>query len=334
MTSAPFKYAFAHADDFDKIVNKIIKKVPHEVADTHFHPSSFGHWCRRREVLRLLKQHLKVAVPRSKPAPGLQRIFAIGNAVHDHFRDTVFSELLRGSWVCRRCGQTTEKDAPCPKKCSTCGNTRYHSLWHAFSYKEESLVYPEAQLSGSYDGLIEYRDRLRVLELKSIREDLFKTLQAPYTGHVVQAHAYGIMLRATGRDIKSALIVYVNKSSGATKAFLVGFMPEVSDWLLKEIAAARDLAKENYTAVRTVTDIGILAQGPEFTARAAVVCTSPTTSRAKSCASCSECFAGKRKEKKHGIDQSAQPEQAGGEEDGETGGEADSAEDADEGSGS
>lgn len=294
------KHRFAKLPDFDKMTGKIIHDTPVEVADTYTHASSFNNWCRRREVYRVIKQAAKIAVPRSKFAPAMKKLFEVGHAIHNHFRDTVLSSLLCGSWKCVACGQlhTAETPIPCPDKCEKCGAVRHHATWHSFHFVEAPLIAPELQLTGSNDGFIMYMGKTRVLELKSMNPDKWKLLQRPMTGHVTQVQAYIGMLREQHQSqVNTGVIVYVNKTTGAMKAFLVPFEPAIFDWVKAESLAVVELGKKY--AAATAAEIKVLARNPAFNADAPIVCKAATASMASSCASCRECFMATSTKKGH-----------------------------------
>lgn len=293
MTQKSPKYRFASVTGFDKANNAALKKIPVELADTAVHPSSFGNWCRRREILRMVKQHLHIAVPRSKFKSAMRKLFEIGHAVHERFRDTVLSSVMVGTWACEECGFRHGPYARCPSKCEQCGNVRHHDLWKAFRYVEQKLAVPDKSFSGSTDGLIMFNNLERVLEMKSEREDRWLVRTAPSRGHVLQAIAYiGMFRQHEARDVKSALIVYVNKSTGAMKAFLVPFSEEVYQWLLNEVELVHKVARE-WSGAKHMSDIQAMVRDEEFNKVAPIVCATPKVSMAASCASCKECFLGK-----------------------------------------
>lgn len=294
MTQKSPKYRFASVTSFDKANNAALKKMPIELADTAVHPSSFGNWCRRREVLRMVKQQLGIAVPRSKFKSAMRKLFEIGHAVHERFRDTVLSSMMVGTWACDMCGHNHGPYMSCPEACINCGNVRHHDLWKSFRYVEQKLSVPDKRFSGATDGLIEFNVLERVLEMKSEREDLWIRRKAPSRGHVLQAIAYtGMFRHHEKRDVKSALLVYVNKSTGAMKAFLVPYSEEIYQWLLAEVDVVHELAKQ-WSGAKHMSDIQAMARDAEFTKVAPIVCATPTVSMAASCASCKECFLGKQ----------------------------------------
>lgn len=294
MTQKSPKYRFASVTGFDKANNAALKKIPIELADTAVHPSSFGNWCRRREILRMVKQHLKIAVPRSKFKSAMRKLFEIGHAVHDRFRNTVLSAVMIGTWACEECGHKHGPYMRCPAECKNCGNKRYHDLWSAFRYVEQKLAVPDKRFSGATDGLIEFNGLERVLEMKSEREDRWIARTAPSRGHVLQAIAYtGMFRHHEDRDIKSALIIYVNKTTGALKAFLVPYSAEIYQWLLDEVDLVHKVAV-TWSGAKHMSDIQAMVRDAEFNKVAPIVCATPTVSMAASCASCKECFLGKQ----------------------------------------
>lgn len=283
------KYKFANDPAFDQVVNDIIKEVPLEVSDAMFHPSSFGSWCRRREVFRILKQHLQIAVPRSKHPPSMRKIFEIGTAVHNHFRDTLLSSMLRGDWKCKTCGVVaTTETGECPIECWNCGNRRYHAIWDQFKYVEPTIANAELRVGGSCDGKIFYRLKLRVLELKTMREQEWLHIDSPKAGHVYQALIYA---KELGLD--SILIVYVNKTTAAMKAYVVPVSPALIEWISNELLSTIAVVERYLPLIKTKDDLLKIAVDAEFTNLNPIVCETKTISKAKSCHSCKECFQGK-----------------------------------------
>jgi len=292
-------FKFAIDANFDKATGTIISDVPVEVADKNVHPSSFNRWCRRREVFRVLKQRLNIAVPRSKFDPRMKKLLEIGTAVHEHFRDTVLSEMMVGSWTCRKCSKLHGPLIKCPSVCENCGNRRYHCLWHAFRYEETKVTAADRPLTGSLDGFIDYRGKLRVAEIKSEREDAWKKRMAPSAGHVHQGHVYaGLAKHVLGVDVNSILVIYVNKTNGAMKAYLVPLSEQVFKWVMAEVAAVTDVAEAWAKTVNNAQDLLRISQLETFKASCPIVCKSDQVSNARSCPSRKECFNGVPKAKK------------------------------------
>lgn len=289
-------WTFASDDGFDKSVLEQLDAIPIEVADKYTHPSSFNKWCRRREVLRVLKQSLAIPVPRSSPDAKTQKVFEIGKAVHDHFRDTVLSSMMVGTWTCRSCLKQHGPMRKCPSACEQCGKKQHHCLWHTFRYEETAVNSETDLISGSIDGFIEYRGRLRVLEVKSEREDLWVTRETPSVGHVMQAQLYtGLARDLLNIDVSSMLVLYVNKTDGAIKAFLVPFSTDMYGWLMDEIRKVNQLAAEAAKQVKTRDDLlRVIATG-QFEQDCPIVCPDRSSPQARSCPSRVECFSHKNK---------------------------------------
>lgn len=275
-------------------------KKPAIAADSYVRISSIGYMCERREVLAAKMEEDQVEV---RPIT-LELIFGLGHSVHDLMQNHIFgpAKLLIGDWECKYCGHThtdciqpdvcTEccfrwRCSSCEEiiesekrvdTCPTCGNgSIVDEPVNPFRYVEQTVKDEELGIGGHYDGGVMLDGKLWVLEIKSMRGDLFYKLTEPQESHIEQALLYAHLKGAEG-----ALIVYVNKNGRNKDDFYKEYTVPMDKSILKR-------ALDKVSSVRKHIAAGTI---PERT-----LCINRSSYRARSCPLKEICFADKPKRK-------------------------------------
>lgn len=146
----------------------------------------------------------------------LRITFDHGKSMENNLRNNWLRDVAVGNWRCDVCGYVYPNFGKAPTvKCSECG---YPGRW---VYDETRFVSPHTGVSGSIDLLVDVGNtKLRLLEIKSIAPDGFKTLHAPLAEHKFRTALY-LKLVADSELPESARIncqeghiLYVSKSFG------------------------------------------------------------------------------------------------------------------------
>lgn len=313
------KPVFATDPGLDKELRTLIKKANSpRYADPYFHPHTFGKWCRRREVYRLLAQELGIELQNPSPTPAALRLFEAGHACHDRIRDYAMGHILYGYWECRRCGSphgfTRDSDGKIvherlmfrPAKCRNCGyaprlndpNEEYQ-----FHYAEFEICNEEALIKGHCDGIVLWRDRLRTLEIKSEDLQMYVERAGPSLGNGMQGAAYSYCINHNYREdlerdfpdgqteISTVLLTYVNKSTyRCDKSYLIKAGP-LWQWIRRETELVRSIVDEFKGKVASKHDLIAIEHDPHFNHRCPRACAHRDLSQAKRCHSRKTCFA-------------------------------------------
>jgi hypothetical protein len=200
---------------FTRILTEYLPKRSFSYPSTErtIHPSSITE-CTRRIVWDLLR------LPRvGTIIPRIQRIFDNGNYVHKRYLNSYipnigcaakFYEHKNGKLVCK-------------------------------DFIEKSLKNSEYWLKGTPDAvIINFEDGLPyIFELKSIRQELFMTMQQPDWGYMAQVHLYMFL---TG--IPRAIVFYESKNDQDVKEFLVLQDQSILDQLLQKIKLIQDYVQK------------------------------------------------------------------------------------------
>jgi hypothetical protein len=206
----------------------------------HLHPSSVckKDWCPRASWYELSSGE-------KAPDTGsnsLQRlnIFAEGNRIHEKWQTLLWQEgLLYGKWLCLSCQYLWESKSP--KECPSCAS-------HHIRYREVPVYNEEHMLIGHADGIVDYKDSLALIEIKSVgvgtfrmeiperwyqytqgkktMEDLWKGLNSPFLSHIRQASLYMYCL-----GIPTVIFLYEWKPAQDVKEFVV----KLQDHMIEDI---------------------------------------------------------------------------------------------------
>lgn len=291
-------------------------KSNHEpwLADDYFHPHTFGSWCRRREVYRLLHRRLKIQQANPKPQTAAKLIFEAGHAAHNRFRDYLLPKKMVGYWMCQNCGRRyghrTSSDGSIihekfmyrPDACTRCGLAAGARDDMTLHYVEIPLRDESLMIDGTTDGLIFHRQRLRVVELKSEDSTMHVDRAGLTLGHGMQgacyAHCFNKNYAAEIRQLNNgfllntAAIIYLNKNSYRAKCYIAGTVPLIK-WIEKEIGIVNQIVEELAPKITSAADIEKLELDAHFNKadRCERVCRDRDITMAKRCASREACFA-------------------------------------------
>lgn len=283
-------------------------------ADDYFHPHTFGSWCRRREVYRLLHRHLSIQQQQPANAPASQLLFEAGHAAHNRFRDYLMPKKMLGYWQCQRCGCTygfkrNNADHSIehiaflfqPDFCGACGLKAGQHDDMTIHYVEIPLRDPELMIDGTTDGIVLHRGRLRVCELKSEDPQMWQDRAGLNLGHGMQGASYAHCLNKTygaelkklnqGLPINTAAVIYLNKTSYRAKCYIAG-TDKLIQWITKEIQIVRTIVDKLAPTIKTTADLDRLELDPSFSASDVCeqVCKHRDVTMAKRCASREVCF--------------------------------------------
>jgi len=287
--------------------------------DDWFHPHTFGRWCRRREVLRMLVQDLGEKIKRKPPAPALGLIFEAGHATHRHFRNAIIPHKMRGCWKCGSCGEThgyrlvTDESGweemyvddliMRPEACTRCGFTEdqsHHLGYEVFmEFIEPPITIAGYRIKGHTDGLMHHLDKQMIAELKSEDPHLWKDRRGPNIGHVMQGACYSWGMKETyGLDVELVAAVYINKSTYRSKSYIFKADSEKIDWIKNEIDSANSVVSLNKGRVSNEEDLRILRGEAEFNTHCVRECAHENVSQAKGCPLREICFNLKTRKRK------------------------------------
>lgn len=179
-----------------------------------------------------------------------QRVtFMIGNAVHDWIQNTedLFGNYRRGWWACSACEKFIKWDRPPSEewKCPECG-----AGYRAARYEEHSIaLLKPLVVNGHPDLFIRFKNKTRLVELKTINGKDFEKLFLPKIDHVWQVLTYLWALKydpvlKDKVDREKAYICYLSKRSGYGQFPLKMFHVEYNHEILLEILRKLNLYKQ------------------------------------------------------------------------------------------
>jgi CRISPR/Cas system-associated exonuclease Cas4 (RecB family) len=214
-----------------------------------FHPSSWG-MCPRKTAYQYYN-HAEKFLDRedSDVDARMERIFDNGHGMHARWQNYLDGAgVLRGYWRCKNqaCGikhgegellgiinpARTTKGWTCK-----CGNA-------SVAYEEIMVKSTQYNFEGHVDAVVDVsgNPQLRkgngldvfVVDMKSMKDEMFGELQEAKREHVIQVHIYMWLLNLTG-----AVVVYENKDNQALKEMfvpmddnLVEQIKKQAEWLL------------------------------------------------------------------------------------------------------
>jgi hypothetical protein len=221
--------------------------------------------------------------------------YDIGRFVEAKIIDT-FAEagMAVGNWKCRHCG-TTAKFCKRPFKCDECGHKN-------FDYKELRALSDVTGISCGLDLLLHFpgQSKHRVVEIKSIDKDEFKTLVAPKAEHGQRTKLYLKCVAESSAPWADKVftdygyVVYVSKGGYGTMC------EEIPTWEFKDAAFSpfKDyIVQRDDEGLAPVLEQPMLFQAwytewkageePELPPR---LCGSSLDKRAKKCSCLAPCF--------------------------------------------
>lgn len=162
-----------------------------------------------RKVALAEKYHMPM--PSENLWPNTRITYGQGHAIADSIlKDLKHSSgnILHGHWDCA-CKKTTYTGTytdAMDKSCASCGT-------RPANYREVKVVDDEYRISGSIDVLLNIRDWMYVVEVKSKKGELWAQLEAPDPEHVIQATFYYWLLKRNNVKVHDKLsIIYVSKT--------------------------------------------------------------------------------------------------------------------------
>ncbi len=145
----------------------------------------------------------------------LRATFDLGRALENMFRDQWLpSNVIVGDWVCNRCGHQIYFSKR-PAKCPAC------TVSTLFTYAEVRVLDETTGVSGGVDVLVDLGEpRFRLVELKTMEKDGFKTLAAPLAEHRQRTSLYLKLVELSNNHLANqvnyneGIICYVCKGFG------------------------------------------------------------------------------------------------------------------------
>lgn len=145
-----------------------------------------------------------------------QMVFNFGNKVADIIVDTMGdADKAIGNWKCDYCGKNY-KFKKRPKECTRCEHT-------TFNYIECRFTSKQSHISCGIDLLIPTIKNNKIIEIKSIKDEEFKKLEAPLAEHKWRINLYmRIVADSKGKrkdriNTEEATILYVSKGGYGCK---------------------------------------------------------------------------------------------------------------------
>jgi hypothetical protein len=191
------------------------RKDPHRsFVNTHASDVTKEDWCPKRVAL-LLKHNVQ---PEGIWATAVDRmVWALGVATGDIIVDWLArDDLVMGNWRCLHCGELRPFTTR-PKQCSECRSNNW-------GYEEVRFRSEESGVSGSIDALWRRpTGKLRIVEVKSIKQDQFAALKAPIAEHRLRTNLYMRCVEESDHvwkevvDVQKATVLYVTKQGWGVK---------------------------------------------------------------------------------------------------------------------
>lgn len=225
----------------------------------------------------------------------LRMTFDHGRDLEHRIRDNYLRDLVVGYWSCGVCGQQHPTFGKEPKvKCAKCG-------WgHQWRYVEPRFTSPYSGISGGLDLLLDVGEpKLRIVELKSMKDEDFKKLAAPLAEHNWRTRLYLRLADESDHHIservntKTAHILYCTKGFGTKEAF--GNLKEegIKDAPFspfKEFVVTRDDAQSDVQVARARA-LHVWKQNPTAGLPCGI-CHNGLTKRAQGCLAVGACWSG------------------------------------------
>lgn len=259
----------------------------------HVHASDLTHdsreFCPREYALTDLTHKKR---PDEFISTALQTTFDNGSEIQARLNNDWLTDVMVGDWQCGSCGDTAKL---CKKPKMSCGKSGIRCNWQ---YEEHRIVSPVSGISCGIDAMIDInKTRLKMVEVKTMAQDAFKTLAAPKAEHRIRTRLYMRCAREAGlSDIintDSAKVLYISRGYGVKATPLplpIGRMDApfspFKEFDVKANDESLDDLVELATQVKTFRETGLMPSG---------VCKNYACERAKGCPVVKECFSGKYK---------------------------------------
>jgi hypothetical protein len=210
--------------------------------------------------------------------------FAVGTAYHNAFQGEMLpaglAGVFQGSWK-REVNGVLETVAGATRGPYTERGWGPQPEGDYWEFWEPKGRIPEVRLVGKWDGVLAWPDAPHeVLELKSIRDEMFGGVipQAggkPLAAHILQVQAYMWM-----SGLSRARIVYVRKGAGSLRESMAEHVVERSEEVIGGLRASLEACLAAVNGAR-----GVLPEKPSAT------CRIKSDPRARKCACKDVCFA-------------------------------------------
>ena len=181
-------------DDFTTMLDNTILEKEQTMPSRTFAPSSIR--CKRISWFRLrgVEPEKEVVVDR-----GLQFRADMGTACHHIIQSTLINSLGE-DWIDVR-DYLAKLNPPYKYTCEQLGF-------------ETRIEIEDPPIKFAPDGIIRYKDKLRLFEIKSSEHSSFVELKEPKPVHVDQIKCYGTLL-----DLPDALVLYQDRQYGDLKCY-------------------------------------------------------------------------------------------------------------------
>lgn len=225
----PTKRTFTGEDDLKKVLQsyrlKLSRETPPPRKGVSFAPHAISFpFCRRAKIGQLAGL---IDLYYDNLTPRVQTGMDIGSALHDMVQTYFWNVgLLKGSFECLKCDKTYD-DIISPTSCPSGKVT--HKRKH-LRFREVTLRNDTYKIYGRSDGLLNLRDGVEPLEIKSLYvkpqknsnefQFYFDDLETkgPKEAHVLQLMLYMFMLEATVGNL-----LYICKNDGRIKTYKIEY---------------------------------------------------------------------------------------------------------------
>lgn len=264
--------------NLNKMLNAFLQRRKPDKRRLGVHVTDLLTPCFRRLILKVNESTLD-----DPPGPSQgQKMFDNGKMIHRWFQNEYFGPMgvLRGDWECSICGRIESGPMP-TQPCTTLiqiGGLPFmcKSLGARWVYQEPRIdfILNGISITGNCDGEIVLPQGIKtILEIKSMREDLWKDTRRAPLKDVKQASIY-----AWAKGFKENLVVYVNKT----------------DWRLKVYPKKIDLSAVTWIDEQTKI-LSMLIERKTTPMDAPIVCKNRDAVRAKRCGARNICFPTRRR---------------------------------------
>jgi hypothetical protein len=256
-------------DTADKVPQKSRAGIYHN----HVHVSSLaGDFCPRQYAIA---KHENLSLFESLTG-GHKVTFAIGRAVEAHIRENLIADIgkknVYAKWTCE-CGKQYQQGFWANVQCSECGKP-------LDTFTEADVQDDENGVKGHPDFIFRFKNKLVVVEIKSMKKDQWDELEAPLESHIRQATMYPYLLsKSVNPDRIHPMVIYIY----CTKDFKWG-----SPYKEFHVDASEErYEKQRQDALAEAKQIKDYVQGGETPPR---ICQSQASSLAKKCPVAFRCF--------------------------------------------
>lgn len=222
----------------------------------------------------------------------MQITYQHGRDLENHLRNTWLRDHAVGIWKCGVC-KTKTGFGKAPKiSCPKCGYS------HQWNYEEVRFESPVSGISCGIDLLIDVGEpKLRIVEIKTMTLDMFKSLKQPLAEHKFRTSLYGVVIEesklpyAHRINTKEPHIIYVAKSFGIKDEDMkAAGIADSAFSPMKEFVLERD---DGIVATQVNKAIALKAwrDDPKVGLPCAI-CVNGLTKRAQKCAAVTACWSG------------------------------------------